>query len=208
MVLSLVLSTIHSQIVATASSSGSTEKRKRILQPKRKKPERVRRRKKINRVRSSDIVPEVGEVAFNATEPKFTLWPADSTNGLRKRNVNWDSPIKSHGPIQPYRSVSVDRLQPNLQPVPAPATPAGDDDGFESLNGGKSSSGEDNAALLQRSTALDAISLENLAAQNLSSTTRQPFRNVGCGSDSDTDTLKATQSMPKVLYSNMIQKNS
>lgn len=205
MALSLMLSMIHSQIVATASSSHSCDKRKHVLQPKhrRKRERSTKRRKKPLRTRSMavndgqkettiaeirsydncdrdiDVVDGdatladigghtdmviVGKSILNAgrNRPASHNMPCDrsvddgesssSPKGLRRRNVNWDSPIK--------RQVIVQRRQSNdsIRPVTAgsndlvdsaneqPNATGGDDDGFESLNG-KSSSGEENSRL-------------------------------------------------------------
>lgn len=55
MSLSLLLSMIHSQIVATSSNNLATDKRKRALPPKqrRKRERSVKRRKKLNRIRNA-----------------------------------------------------------------------------------------------------------------------------------------------------------
>uniref|UniRef100_A0A1B0CWJ2 PHTF1/2 N-terminal domain-containing protein n=2 Tax=Lutzomyia longipalpis TaxID=7200 RepID=A0A1B0CWJ2_LUTLO len=90
MALSFMLSVIHSQIVATASSSGSGDKRKRLLHPKRKVRDRIRRKKKIARVRLTGESREEPKINLNNSTPIET-----NGNVLRKRNVNWDSPIKS-----------------------------------------------------------------------------------------------------------------
>lgn len=97
----------------------------------------------------------------------------ESPTGLRKRNVNWNVPIRSRfitkemlggencaqseAEIRKSNEMKLDDVTEELQRVEAVDTrrvedvigrePAIDDDGFESLNG-KSSSGEDNAALL------------------------------------------------------------
>lgn len=94
----------------------------------------------------------------------------ESPTGLRKRNVNWNVPIRSRllaskpmvgenfdqCQVSSFNGLKLDEVQEEPQAVqPAQLTrnrvdetnrrePAIDDDGFESLNG-KSSSGEDNA---------------------------------------------------------------
>lgn len=133
--LSLILSVIHSNIIATASSNGSNDKRKgKLLGAKRKRKERVKRRKKNVRPRESKT-----SSLTDLTDPKYRsknnleikqkkLNTEISVNNLtkekssestsenyldadnscssnieinepstscRKRNVNWDSPIKS-----------------------------------------------------------------------------------------------------------------
>lgn len=130
--LSLILSLIHSQIVATASSTlPSSEQRKRdIVQPNRKKRERKKRKKHIRSrpllnldvkqsLQPSDTKKSclvVGRKIFNelpfiveqtplGIHEKFvdklsSKIDKDCTNEevrpqIRKRNVIWDSPIKS-----------------------------------------------------------------------------------------------------------------
>lgn len=199
--LSLMLSMIHSQIVATASNSHANDKRKCVLQPKnRRKRERstTKRRKKPMRARNVTTAAggvdnqketavdtrtstameyeRMGDVANcdrrteivleslidsqrNCTVDGVCLQPDSSiAKELRRRNVNWDSPIKSHVIVQRQHqsgwsddggrgeeAVVVEVLKP-VDPVDQTA---GDDDGFESLNG-KSSSGEENVNLTNR----------------------------------------------------------
>ncbi|GAB0086776.1 Protein phtf [Sergentomyia squamirostris] len=219
MALSLMLSVIHSQIVATASS-GSRDKRKRILQTKRKvRSDRVRRKKKVVRMRpSGDASSAVRQVVTEETKSCLNSVPSSldpsSANGLRKRNVNWDSPIKSQVVLP-----AVEGSEDNEEKVPAddftdacdnlgeeipahnfdaspPELPqrrteqTGEDDGFESLNG-KSSSGEDNSP----------------TASPLIPTVEIPFY-LNCppssvdkakNSDSDTDTAKGISSRKNSL---------
>uniref|UniRef100_A0A6B2E938 Putative homeodomain transcription factor-like protein n=1 Tax=Phlebotomus kandelakii TaxID=1109342 RepID=A0A6B2E938_9DIPT len=203
MALSLMLSLMHSQIVATASSSGSGDKRKRLLHPKRKVRDRVRRKKKIGRMRPME---EAVKTSLNSV-------PSMEATGCvsRKRNVNWDSPIKSQVllPVEcsedneeasrateEFTDACDNEAEEGGRAVENPPdfdtrrgrrvkTETGEDDGFESFNG-KSSSGEDNSP-----TSSPGIP-GSMEAQ-------PPFWNawvkevperVGKNPDSDTDTVK------------------
>lgn len=196
MALSLLLSLIHSQIVATASSNLITADKhnKNQFQQHRKRRERKKRRK--SRLRTSLNVLSVsdsaksrkntedrssgGEIAGDAIGSVEAFEQEDQhqqqqhqTNEvpsqssavtlptLRKRNVNWRSPIKSnytasHSSIIVHSSNN-DVLEINGETITTTTTTATvaattttphgvDDDGFESLNSnenGKSSSGEE-----------------------------------------------------------------
>lgn len=185
--LSLALSLIHSQIVATASNlAGSSKRRKRItdvMKASRKKCER-RLRKKSCRTRSSLNFPVESKAAAFAlpksclsssnkinrsdeallTEHSVTSTSVDQTpppiakeliravsgdDTTRKRNVIWDSPIKSHVNVEPSAGLNCneadsgrDADEEGRDASPMNPRPHLDDDGFESLNG-KSSSGEE-----------------------------------------------------------------
>uniref|UniRef100_A0A1L8DI46 Putative homeodomain transcription factor n=2 Tax=Nyssomyia neivai TaxID=330878 RepID=A0A1L8DI46_9DIPT len=215
MALSFMLSVIHSQIVATASSSGNSDKRKRLLHPKRKVRDRVRRKKKVIRLRSSGDLRE---------DTKSSLGKSMESGGnvLRKRNVNWDSPIKSQVvlPVEgseenedmqrnasdEYRDAceNVECLedgargedQPDLSTIRRHrqhrGEQTGDDDGFESFNG-KSSSGEDNSPTSSPGIPVssDAPPLRNIYA----TLDRVP-------TDSDTDTVKCMPPQRPSLHLN------
>uniref|UniRef100_A0A1B0D3I9 PHTF1/2 N-terminal domain-containing protein n=1 Tax=Phlebotomus papatasi TaxID=29031 RepID=A0A1B0D3I9_PHLPP len=212
MALSLMLSVIHSQIVATAASSGSGDKRKRLLHPKRKVRDRIRRKKKIVRVRTSTENQEVHTKTCLNSVPSMEA----PVNVLRKRNVNWDSPIKSQvllpvevsedndetprasgdcevfadadenvGDVQmrrPEENVEANREEGNPQRVRNEQT--GEDDGFESFNG-KSSSGEDNSP-----TSSPVVPSTLKAPTFRNSWVKDVLERVGKNSDSDTDTVK------------------
>lgn len=82
---------------------------------------------------------------------------------LRKRNVYWDSPIKSQVNISTKvdendSNVDSENGQPPIQNRRGDVHAAGDDDGFESLNG-KSSSGEE---MMAGVVEADAINDDNL----------------------------------------------
>lgn len=208
--LSLALSFIHSQIVATAANKLASDSRKHssgsIVHPKRKKRER-KRRKKCIKGRSSITgltAPQSSDIRnlqqiHKSSEPEFDFECSDTqshiletkiatddsvvpkakttilksslnsnvnclTFELKKRNVNWESPIKSHHPNRTVEKATASSRNENLNPNYSPDdfNPllqnelnhegnenivvdqiAADDDGFESLNG-KSSSGEEN----------------------------------------------------------------
>lgn len=185
MSLSLLLSLIHSQIVATSSANLSVSDKlsKGPVQQHRKKRERKKRRKST-RPRSAlnnETKSRTNSLADEkeAIEPNIKMCrrlssqlqqqqqqsqtqqqqrdqqpqqqqpqqnDADESNcspqRLRKRNVNWCSPIKSN---HNARIVQFDiETSPNQDTDNhnEHETIGGDDDGFESLNG-KSSSGEE-----------------------------------------------------------------
>lgn len=75
--------------------------------------------------------------------------PIEVSPQLRKRNVYWDSPIKSQvnisAKIENDSNEDSENAQPPTENERATDQTAGDDDGFESLNG-KSSSGEEMTA--------------------------------------------------------------
>lgn len=201
MALSLALSLMHSQIVATASSNALTSSKQRkhsgdLLQPGGRKRRERRKRKKHVRMRSALNCPLTEQITSTiskksclagsnrrmvsaglTTDNSFTSNTTDTTqssNGikkivkihpeimmeattseqspqLRKRNVYWDSPIKSQVSISAKME---NDSNDDCECAPAPTenergadrlTAAADDDGFESLNG-KSSSGEEMTA--------------------------------------------------------------
>ncbi|XP_031641135.1 putative homeodomain transcription factor [Contarinia nasturtii] len=170
MTLSLVLSLIHSQIVATSSTnlSKSDKLNKNPFQHNRKKRERKKRRKSTRsrstvntletKLRTSNLFDEKVEIESNV---QITCRLSDEQqqqqqeegeeqpqhqqneeNCIRKRNVNWCSPIKSNSSEPTNRNVKNDAVDNRNGNEPIGA----DDDGFESLNG-KSSSGEEMFAL-------------------------------------------------------------
>lgn len=67
---------------------------------------------------------------------------ASPSCSIRKRNVYWDSPIRSHVFTSMPAYENVKNEEGNQPPLTPNRSSTGDDDGFESLNG-KSSSGED-----------------------------------------------------------------
>lgn len=75
MSLSLLLSMIHSQIVATASSTISSNKKKRLPQPahRRKRERSTKRRKKPARVRTTSAVPAIGTTGETKPLQKNTM---------------------------------------------------------------------------------------------------------------------------------------
>ncbi|XP_059620468.1 protein phtf [Phlebotomus argentipes] len=199
MALSLMLSVIHSQIVATASSSGSAEKRKRLLHPKRKVRDRVRRKKKVVRLRPSGVTEEALKTSLNCVSSIET-----AGSSLRKRNVNWDSPIKSQVvlPVEGSEdneeaSKVADVFTDACESVASPEDvgvvenasrgQTGEDDGFESFNG-KSSSGEDNSP-----TSSPGIPTKE-APNFRNSWVKEVLERVRKNSDSDTDTVKGISS--------------
>lgn len=164
MSLSLVLCFIHSQIVATTSTSNRTTNKRREKSFKlcRKGSDKMsRRKKKPLRQRPSTIVldskiPNIldsdeDRLLQSRRKPtlKFPLEQknvqenceilpspeAPSTSSTKRRNVNWESPVR-HA-LQPNESNPLNlrrrRFSENVN----------GDDGFESFTG-KSSSGEDN----------------------------------------------------------------
>lgn len=185
MSLSLLLSLIHSQIVATSASSNLTAADKRSkgpIQQHRKKRERKKRRKSTRSRSSLNVLASDASKsrANSLTEEKDAIeqinvqmirrlsgQPVNEASDsncspprLRKRNVNWRSPIKSNyslsddrrnEPSTPEQDDDDDDELAHIRDIHLPANtnqtngPA-DDDGFESLNG-KSSSGEEMSAL-------------------------------------------------------------
>lgn len=191
--LSLALSLIHSQIVATASNNALSASKQRtygsdVQQAGNRKRRERRKRKKHTRIRSALNCPTTEQTTAAVSQksclagssiiddglPAATSTAIDSTikskvsrkmikiqcetlgqtaevsPQLRKRNVYWDSPIKSQVNI----STKVDENdsnedsengQPAIENKRGNDHAAGDDDGFESLNG-KSSSGEEMTA--------------------------------------------------------------
>lgn len=193
--LSLALSLIHSQIVATASNNTLSASKQRkyggdALQAGGRKRRERRKRKKHIRIRSALNCPATEQTAptvtqksclagsnrnsvgtdntfvSNAIDMRSMQLPKDATKmvdlhhlecvnveqtietspQLRKRNVYWDSPIKSHLHIS--AKIENDSNEDSENAIPTNGRErstdhtAGDDDGFESLNG-KSSSGEE-----------------------------------------------------------------
>ncbi|XP_055320501.1 protein phtf [Sitodiplosis mosellana] len=201
MSLSLLLSLIHSQIVATSTTnlSASDKLNKGPIQPNRKKRERKKRRKSTRsrsslntlvcnetKSRTNSLIEEKEAIEANVqigrrlsspqqqqeqSQQQQQQQPQQKENEvsdsncspprLRKRNVNWRSPIKSNS-IAPDARNSHDmeeevmvRIQDNdNRNENENETIAADDDGFESLNG-KSSSGEEMSAL-NNGQAIDA----------------------------------------------------
>lgn len=184
MILSLMLSLVHSQIVATSSTSVTTTGKQKTnpIQMHRKKRERKKRRKsarnrsalntttgdakvdaKVNKACLVDNKIESNTCDYqsiikNSSNSQLTIKDGDcsasdcSPPQLRKRCVNWDSPIKSHVTLvlSPNARLSEnarnDRME-ELNGDEVDTVIAGaDDDGFESLNG-KSSSGEEMSAI-------------------------------------------------------------
>lgn len=272
--LSMILSVIHSQIVATSSTITSEEKRKnrKLKQPRKSlgnrswDRDRVRVRKKNTRIRSgggggasgsggggsgsqsnlydirkkqqtsSPSPPPQTQTTVSSIDccitgniELFTNSNSSEIN-LRKRNVNWDSPIKSQVVLSNFdhHVYPIDDLNNEKQineiiyeyldeliakiddyemvlPQP-PLTPQCDDDGFESLNG-KSSSGEEN----------NQIERQHQQERSNNETNKIPYRNTwirdilengvaagggggGRMTDSDTDTLKGNSSAMVNLF--------
>lgn len=182
MSLSLLLSLIHSQIVATSSANLSASDRlnKGLIQPHRKKRERKKRRKSTRsrlslntletKSRTNSLTEEKEAIETNVQissrlstsqqQPQQQQQQPQKENEasnsnctpprLRKRNVNWRSPIKSNSSIPDTRNVlDMEEEMAEIQDTDnhnENETIGADDDGFESLNG-KSSSGEEMSAL-------------------------------------------------------------
>lgn len=208
MSLSLLLSLIHSQIVATASSNLITADKhnKSQFQQHRKRRERKKRRKStrsrsaLNVLSASDTTKsrtnnklinaenrsngaEIGDDGGNGTGANGEALssqqvqqqtnempsqsPADTLPSLRKRNVNWRSPIKSnyaasHNSHSSNSDLLLEISGESATAAPTAATHGADDDGFESLNSnenGKSSSGEE--MTVSNNNVNGAISVEN-----------------------------------------------
>lgn len=230
--LSLILSLMHSQIVATASNAvGASKQHKRltdIMKPNRKKCER-RLRRKSSRTRSSLNFPVDNNKSLPFILPKSCLTTnhpikqmedtsltdysitstsidqsptpivkklvrTDSNNEetLRKRNVNWDSPIKRNVVLESRQNdqESEPDAEDDVRNSVAPSVSrpfgnhhGGDDDGFESLNG-KSSSGEEMTSNKQGTNEIeDQPDNENTSNSN---------QNIG---------LRASRSLPAKIRS-------
>lgn len=215
--LSLALSLIHSQIVATASNNALPTSKQRnygsdqLHAGGRKRRER-RKRKKCIRIRSTlncpaadqptlvtsqksclagrnrrfagDCLTTDNSFTSNATDGSSTLKDDDDVTKLRaddgvmaratealpqlrKRNVYWDSPIKSQVNISAKVADDSNDDSENAQPIIIENDrrtdhTTGDDDGFESLNG-KSSSGEEMAAGVVEMSAMNDDDDANLS---------------------------------------------
>lgn len=203
--LSLALSLIHSQIVATASNNALSASKQRtygsdVQQAGSRKRRERRKRKKHTRVRSALNCPTT-EQSTSTVSQKSCLagsrtiddgLPADNpatsnvmdsllslkvskkiveiqcetmeqttkvSPGLRKRNVYWDSPIKSQVNLsakvdENYSNEDSENGQQSTENKRGNGHAAGDDDGFESLNG-KSSSGEEMTAGVVEAEAIN-----------------------------------------------------
>lgn len=209
--LSLALSLIHSQIVATASNNALSASKQRkygsdVLQAGGRKRRERRKRKKHIRIRSAlncspaeqittVISPKScltrSQVGGNAltTDNSFSSIAVDSilslkvskntqseseavvqlneaSPQLRKRNVYWDSPIKSQvnisAKVEDDSNDDSENAQPPAENERRTDHTAGDDDGFESLNG-KSSSGEEMAASVVEAEAINDELIDSAA---------------------------------------------
>lgn len=247
MSLSLLLSLIHSQIVATSITSQSTSDRlnKGPIQLHRKKRERKKRRKST-RLRSSlnTLVCETKSRTNSLTEekeaieanvqinrrlstpqqqqqqppqqqqqqqeqqqqqqqqPKNENEASDSNCSpprLRKRNVNWRSPIKSNSMAMDTRNahdmdeqmVRTNQHNDNRNENENVGV-AADDDGFESLNG-KSSSGEEMSAL-NNGQAIDAETMHRSSNQQYANSAylMGSFDENDANNNSDNDLINGT----------------
>lgn len=177
MSLSLLLSLIHSQIVATSSTNLSTSDKhsKGPVHPHRKKRERKKRRKSTrsrsslnvlvsdaSKSRTNSLTEEKEAIEINVpANRRASSQPVNEASDsnfppprLRKRNVNWRSPIKSNYSVSDRNVQSSPEFENETAGIrdadngnrTGTAAVAADDDGFESLNG-KSSSGEEMFAL-------------------------------------------------------------
>ncbi|XP_037043211.1 putative homeodomain transcription factor [Bradysia coprophila] len=285
--LSLLLSIIHSQIVATACTRSTNNKGKPSLHPRKTKRGRDRRRRKLTRVRSnydakSNISNDVVDVSvpfstvfglkqnfklINLSNQSLNINPSnektmqigsdelavsrsthelaatesvdvtqmkcdtsniqrisstESPTGLRKRNVNWNVPIRSRS-LTNKQMVGEKFGQPQVNSYDLNASkldegkeepqvvqpdevgqlagivdetirrePAVDDDGFESLNG-KSSSGEDNA--VTSTVLLSEVTGES--SRNISNVDSKDISDV-CPVASDTSVPSQSQSVKKL----------
>lgn len=196
MTLSLLLSLIHSQIVATSSAnlSKSDKLNQSPFQHNRRKRERKKRRKStrsrstINtletKIRTNNLCDENNEIDTNETitgrladeqqqkqqqKQNDTNYTMCSSSGLRKRNVNWCSPINSNSNESNGANVKKQNAEENESAEYQhsgnerngnEAIGGGDDDGFESLNG-KSSSGEEMSALNNNTEAIGTNATES-----------------------------------------------
>lgn len=225
MSLSLLLSLIHSQIVATSSANLVTPgAHKGPVQSHRKKRERKKRRKSTRsrsllnihasetKSRTNSLTEEKEAIEanvqitrrLNSQQPQqqsqqqqaqsqaqqqqpqqLPLKNAtNESNGgspprLRKRNVNWRSPIKSNSCTPDIKAVlhfdefEKDKIHAEQRDINntgnengTAGAAAADDDGFESLNG-KSSSGEEMSAMQNgQPNELNAADIESAAIRN------------------------------------------
>lgn len=213
MTLSLLLSLIHSQILATSSASLSPGDKlnKNPIQPNRKRRERKKRRKSTrsrssmatdSKTRTNSLVDETEPVETNVQVNRRLSQPTNEASDsncspprLRKRNVNWRSPIKSNHsanvpnpPESPEVVEPIDNAIGNLHEVTG-----ADDDGFESLNG-KSSSGEEMSALNNGQAHEVTVDNESAARRSQqqyvnSAYLKGTFENHQVNSNSDNDLI-------------------
>lgn len=99
------------------------------------------------------------KVSKNAqSESEALVQLNEASPQLRKRNVYWDSPIKSQvnisAKVEDDSNDDSENAQPPAENERRTDHTAGDDDGFESLNG-KSSSGEEMAASVAEAEAIN-----------------------------------------------------
>lgn len=248
--LSLLLSLIHSQIVATSATSNlitADKHNKCQFQQHRKRRERERKkRRKSTRSRSalngsaSDGNPKSrinnnsgGEIGgdgddgngvgggsgetfeANAHQPNpyrrlsgpqaqqqqsnepsnAPTQPSSlaSAATLRKRNVNWRSPIKSNHYTVSTMMVDVQEINGEITTTttttPPPPPHAADDDGFESLNSnenGKSSSGEE-MTTASKNNSNNSNEIESTARNSASFSMGTDNANFGDDDDADVD---------------------